>query len=156
MLMEHQSAGQYFYSLYAILLAMAIIPLALIGVFHYLNMEPVLSENDFAWLITIVVAIFDVTFFEFLHKKNLRSTLSLVALSAKLKKYFSLTIVRFAGMTSALYILIAGFFLVRDDRLTYTFILLLVYIGLKWPTMSRVCDELKLSRNECEAFREWK
>lgn len=154
--MNFQSAGQYFYSLYTILFAMALVPLTLIGLFHYLNMDPVFAENDFVWLIFAIAAVADMIVFEFVHRKNVKTTLTVVSLSDKLKKYFSLTIVRFAGMSSALHIAVIGYFLVRDDRITYVFMLLLLYIGFQWPTVSRVCDELKLSRDECEAFRGWK
>jgi hypothetical protein len=154
--MKFQSRGQYFYSLYTILFALALVPLTLIGLFHYINLEPVFIENHFGWLIPAFLGVADVVVFEFLHRKNLKATFSVASLSDKLKKYFALTIVRYAGLSFALHLIIAGYFLLRDDRLTYLFMLLLLYIGFQWPTISRVCDELKLSRDECAAFRQWK
>lgn len=154
--MNFHSAGQYFYTLYTILFAMSLVPLTLIGLFYYVDIEPVFTENDLVWLIFAFAAVADLIVFELLHRKNLKTTFSLVSLSDKLKKYFSLTIVRFAGLSGALHLVVIGYFLVRNDQLTYTFVLVLLYIGFRWPTISRVCDELKLSRDECEAFRGWK
>lgn len=154
--MNHQSAGQYLYTLYAILFAFVLEPLTFITLLHYLKPEPPLIGNVFMKWFFATIAIALVILIEYVYRTRLKNYHTIVSLLEKLSKYFRLTIVRFAGLSFSLNLLAVGYLLLQDSRLTYLFVLILLYAALHWPASSVICKDLKLSRNECEAFQNWK
>jgi hypothetical protein len=154
--MKHQSISQFLYSLYAVLLALMLVPVLIITLLQYIQVQPWDTENDLAWLFFAIPAVGDSFLFDYWYLKRLKSLRTVVSLSDKLRRFYSLTIVRYSGESFAQTLLVLGYLAVRAEWLSYLFVLILLYQAIQWPTLHRLCRALRLSAAECEALRAWK
>lgn len=82
--------------------------------------------------------------------KKIKSLRHQQGLGAKLEKYFRLTIVRYAILSSANLLLAGGLYLTRSDVFTGFFAGGLVLSAILWPTSQKVTRDLRLKGDERE------
>ncbi len=154
--MKHQSAAQYLYTLYVILFAVVLTPLTVLAVLYYVQVRVLNFENDFVWFIFACAALADALVFEYWYFKRLAKIRTAVSLGQRLENFYSLTIVRFAGISIALTTLAGAYMLLRQELFTWLFLLILLYLFFQWPTLPRISKALELSASEYEALKFWK
>lgn len=147
--MKFITLGQYFYTLYSVLLGVLLFPIFLFTL-SYLISEKIPSQSSallFAcaglvacdWLVSFI-----------LFNKKIKSIRNRQGLRLKLEKYFDITIVRYILNAAGCLLLAYGFYRSGADYFTVLFIINLLLLGLVWPTPAKVCRDLKLKGDERE------
>lgn len=85
--------------------------------------------------------------------KKIKSLRHQQGLGAKLEKYFKLTIVRYAILSSGNLLLAGGLYLTGSDLFTGFFAGGLVLSAMLWPTSHKVTRDLRLRGDEREMVR---
>lgn len=149
--MKFITIGQYFYTLYSVLLLILLLP-----IFCFIISYSFLPRESFAappptllagfaaiiacdWLISFI-----------LFNKKIKTVRNHQGLRLKLEKYFYITIVRYIVIASGCFVLACGFYYYGADFFTACFAGNLLLLGLLWPTPAKVCNDLKLRGDERE------
>lgn len=148
--MNFISISQYFNKLQSALLLLLIGPLLLFIALHlYVGETPADVRIEYLVIISLAV-VADWLVAAVLFDKKIKSVRNAQGLGAKLDKYFGITIVRFAFLSSASLLMALGFYLSGSDVFTMIYLLGLVLSSLLWPTSRRVSRHLRLRGDERE------
>jgi hypothetical protein len=148
--MDFISITQYFNKLQSALFLLLIGPLLVFIVLHfYLGETAADVRIDYVVAISVAV-VADWLVAAILFNKKIKSVRNAQGLGAKLDKYFGITIVRFAFLSSASLLMALGFYLSGSDVFTTIYLLGLIISALVWPTSPRVCRHLRLRGDERE------
>lgn len=150
--MKYNSIREYFSSLYNILYGILLVPL-LAFVYLYLeqqagDLSPEITEGNMLvlGLGCVVVADWIVSFIMF--SKGLQHVHQLKGFGERLEKYRTITIVRYAIISSSCLLLAIGFYFTTHQVLTALFVVGMIMQSSFWPTTYRVANHLKLKGEE--------
>jgi hypothetical protein len=144
--------GQYFYRMYIAVLLILLIPIFSFIV-NYVFFAFTIHSYSLPWYTPVNLASLTATFvlLQFLiFAKKIKSIRKDQGLRLKLEKYFRLTIVRYSLIVLPCLLLVYGFYLTKDDRLTGVFAITMILSGGLWPRPAKVCSDLKLRGDERE------
>lgn len=152
--MKYNSIREYFNSLYNILYGILLVPL-LAFVYLYLEQQagdlvPTITESNMLVAILAFVVIVDWAISFVLFNRGLRQVHQLPGLGERLEKYRTITIVRYAIISSSCLFLAVGFYLTTNQALTAFFVMGMILQSSFWPTTYRLANHLKLKGEERE------
>lgn len=148
--MNFISISQYFNKLQSALFLLLMGPLLVfIGLHFYVSETPADVRIEYIVPISLAVTA-DWLAAAIIFNKKIKSVRNEQGLGAKLDKYFGITIVRFAFLSSASLLMAVGFYLSGSDVFTGIYLLGLLLSALVWPTSPRVCRHLRLRGDERE------
>lgn len=149
--MNFISISQYFNKLQSVLFLLLIGPLLVFIVLHLYGGDTSADATRIEYLLVIgLAAVLDWLVATILFNKKIKSVRNAQGLGAKLDKYFGITIVRFAFLSSASLLMALGFYLSGSDVFTVIYLLGLMLSALSWPTSPRVSRHLRLRGDERE------
>ncbi len=152
--MQINSIRDYFTSLYNILYGILLLPL-LAFVYLYLEqqagrLEPKVVERDIIVGVLAIVVVVDWVVSYVLFKNEIKKARQIESLGMRLEKFKSITIVRYAIVSSSCLFLAVGFYFTTHQALTGLFVVGMILLSSIWPTTYRVCDQLQLQGEERE------
>ena len=101
-----------------------------------------------AVLAFIVIADWAVSFV--LYNRGMKALFLLNGLGERLEKYKTITIVRYAMISSSCLLLAVGFYLTTNQALTALFVVGMILQSSFWPTTYRLANHLRLKGEERE------
>lgn len=148
--MNFITISQYFNKLQILFFVLLMIPLLFFIVLYFFFSEYPTEHRTEYFIIILAAAFADWLLAVITFNKKIKSARNAQGLGAKLEKYFQITVVRFAFLSSAGLILAIGFLLTSSDLFTGVFLVSLVLSAFYWPTGPRVSKELMLRGDERE------
>lgn len=152
--MKFNSIREFFNTLYNILYGILLVPL-LVFVYLYLEqrsgnlMAEIVESSLLVWILSSVV-IFEWAMSFVIFHKGMKAVEQRIGLGERLEKYRSITIVRYAMISSSCLILALGFYLTQHQVFTALFVMAMILQSSFWPTTYRLANHLKLKGEERE------
>lgn len=146
--MNFITIGQYFNRLQSILFILLILPLMIFSALYYFNGENEPDSRPHYYVVIGVAVFIGWVMAMVIFDKKIKSSRNEQGLGVKLDKYFRITIVRHAILSSASLLLALGLYLTGSDFFTAMYVAGLGLSGILWPTGRKVCNELRLRGDE--------
>lgn len=151
--MEFHTTRHYLNRLHIIHYALILVSIA---VFMYLYMqpysEPLVQHNELLAIAFLFIMLSDWVVAIVITSQLLKRANQSVSLYEKLKRYFSISIIRAAVFAMSSLLAAAGLYLTHHILFSGAFLINLLVIVFFWPTSARLGDELKLTASEREVL----
>ena len=154
--MKYSSLREYFYKLHNLLYGIILFPFLVFVVLYWQmqrgGIEGPFRDNEiytnFMLVVFGITLAADWILSAFLFSKGVRAARKLESLGAKLDRYFSFSIMRFALVISGSLVLAVGFYLTENQLFTIIFGVNALVLVLFWPTPAKTCNDLQLRGDE--------
>jgi len=155
--MNFGSLKEYFYKLVNRCYLFILLPLT-VFIYLYRQLEiksiaPVIQDEWMVEVITvslIALALVNLTTVHWLSVKRLRKYSAEIGLGRKLDRYYEVIMFRMKACSASSLMMAVGMMLTGSQVFGISFIVILLWTLLMWPTSSRACRDLRLKGDEYE------